>query len=383
MKNKFYLLKIKMFLQIVLVAALTAVLGLAVKRLLIDGLFQAPFADGFVRFCKRALHMSYDSAVDLYQLLFRNNKDAILTAGYIFLLLLMITFTITGVTRYFNEIGRALDGLAADDDRPIVLCTELAEVETRLNRVKDTLRRQKREAEEQEQRKNDLILYLAHDIRTPLTSVIGYLELLQSAPDMPVEQRAHCTAIALEKAGRLEELIGEFFDITRFSLQDLPLEKAPFDISLMLRQLADEFYPVLEEQGMRVEVEAADSLEYTGDPNRLARVFNNLLKNAVSYGTPGSSILIRADRPRRHQLSVLFENQGSPIPPEQLPRIFDKFVRLDDARPGHTGGAGLGLAIACEIVERHGGTLQAESDDRSTRFTVLLPCGPLAGFDSH
>ncbi len=367
-----------MFLQIVLVAAITGIIGLLVKFLFIDGLFQAPFADGFVRFCQKILNMSNDSAVHLYQQLFRNNKDVLLMAGYVCLLLLMITFTITRVTKYFNEVGKAMDGLLTDDDKPIVLRAELAAMESRLNDVKDTLHRQKRDTAEMEQRKNDLILYLAHDIRTPLTSVIGYLELLQSAPDMPIEQRARCAAIALDKARRLEELIGEFFDITRFSLQDLPLEKESFDLSLMLRQLADEFYPALEERGMEVRVEAADSLACTGDPNRLARVFNNLLKNAVTYGTSGSTIFIRADRPKEHQLRIRFENQGRPIPPERLPHIFEKFVRLDESRSGNTGGAGLGLAIAREIVERHGGTIGVQSDELSTRFTVLLPCGRLA-----
>jgi two-component system sensor histidine kinase VanS len=378
LKNNFRLLKFKMFLQIVLVAAITGIIGLLVKFLFIDGLFQAPFADGFVRFCQKILNMSNDSAVHLYQQLFRNNKDVLLMAGYVCLLLLMITFTITRVTKYFNEVGKAMDGLLTDDDKPIVLRAELAAMESRLNDVKDTLHRQKRDTAEMEQRKNDLILYLAHDIRTPLTSVIGYLELLQSAPDMPIEQRARCAAIALDKARRLEELIGEFFDITRFSLQDLPLEKESFDLSLMLRQLADEFYPALEERGMEVRVEAADSLACTGDPNRLARVFNNLLKNAVTYGTSGSTIFIRADRPKEHQLRIRFENQGRPIPPERLPHIFEKFVRLDESRSGNTGGAGLGLAIAREIVERHGGTIGVQSDELSTRFTVLLPCGRLA-----
>lgn len=292
---------------------------------------------------------------------------------------LVLLAAVAALPRYrVQQVGKYLKEILEEPEKGKELPRSLQVIGGELFAIRTRLVQQEEELREQERRRQELIAFLAHDLKTPLTSVLGYLELLQDEPGLSPEQRAKYTGVALDKARRLEELIGEFFDITRFSLQDLPLEKESFDLSLMLRQLADEFYPALEERGMEVRVEAADSLACTGDPNRLARVFNNLLKNAVTYGTSGSTIFIRADRPKEHQLRIRFENQGRPIPPERLPHIFEKFVRLDESRSGNTGGAGLGLAIAREIVERHGGTIGVQSDELSTRFTVLLPCGRLA-----
>ena len=295
---------------------------------------------------------------------------------YIGLLLLMITLTISRVTRYFDEVSRAMDGLLTEDSTPIHLSSELAAVEDRINGVKITLLQKRREALEAEQRKNDLVVYLAHDIKTPLTSVIGYLELLESSAELSEAERDRYTAVALEKAHRLEQLIGEFFDITRFHLQEQPLSRDKIDLSLMLCQLADEFYPVLESRQMRAEVSGEHDLWLLGDANLLARAFNNLLKNAVSYGRDGSVIRISVTRAGAYGARVIFANEGDPIPPDKLKTIFEKFVRLDDARSGNTGGAGLGLAIAKEIIARHGGVISAESDAESTRFIILLPASP-------
>ena len=151
-------------------------------------------------------------------------------------------------------------------------------IEIRLNEIKATLKRQELEAEESEKRKNDMVLFLAHDLKTPLTSVVAYLTMLESHPDMPLEERAKYTHISLEKAVRLGELINEFFDITKFSLQEFELEPVELNLSMMLEQIADELYGVLQEKHLACEVEADENLEVEGDPDKLARVFDNLLK---------------------------------------------------------------------------------------------------------
>ena len=273
---------------------------------------------------------------------------------------------------YMEEIVEASRLLVSPDDEAIQLSPLLRQVEDRMNQIRQTALRNERAARDEIQRKNDLIIYLAHDIKTPLTSVIGYLSLLDEAPDMPPEQKAKYVGITLEKAYRLDELIDEFFDITRFNLQHIEVNKSRINLSLMLRQMADEFYPMLAPQNKTATVYASDDLFVWGDADKLSRVFNNILKNAIAYSYENAAINIMACREGTNTV-VTFANQGNPIPNEKLERIFEKFFRLDAARSSHTGGAGLGLAIAKEIVEAHGGTISAASDANKTVFTVVLP----------
>jgi two-component system sensor histidine kinase VanS len=245
-------------------------------------------------------------------------------------------------------------------------------MENKLNQIKSNLEKQKKAALDAEQRKNNLVVYLAHDIKTPLTSVIGYLSLLDEAPDMPPEQKAKYVGITLEKAYRLEQLINEFFEITRFNLQAIVLNKGKINLLFMLQQMADEFYPILTPQGKQVSVNVPDSLTLWGDADKLARVFNNILKNAIAYSYENSVIDISAERKDKN-IVITFTNQGNPIPQEKLETIFEKFFRLDTSRSTNTGGAGLGLAIAKEIVNAHGGNIFVQSNTENTVFTVVLP----------
>lgn len=246
------------------------------------------------------------------------------------------------------------------------------EVGAQMEQVKFRVQKEEQRLLMESQRKNDLITYLAHDLKTPLTSVIGYLSLLEEAPDMPMEQKAKYTHIALEKAQRLEGLTEEFFEITQYNLQNIFLEKEKLDLSYMLMQMAEEFYPILSAHGNQAQLQVGENLELYADPERLARVFHNILKNAVAYSDPGTPVKIQAFQ-EQGQMVILFENQGKDIPKEKLDRIFEKFFRLDGSRRSHTGGAGLGLAIAKEIVELHGGTIAAKSENHRVSFTVKLP----------
>lgn len=246
------------------------------------------------------------------------------------------------------------------------------EVEGAINRVRNRERQVADALRDEARRKDDLVTYLAHDLKTPLASVVGYLSLLEEAPDLPVEQRARFTGIALDKAHRLDALIEEFFDITRFDFHDIVLTRGYVDLALLLAQVADEFYPILTEQGKSVEVEATASLIALIDGDKMARVFNNVMKNAIAYSYEGSTIRIFAEQ-TPDSVVVRFENQGDPIPAPKLGMIFEKFYRLDAARATNRGGAGLGLAIAKEIVSAHGGTISCASTPEATVFTIELP----------
>ena len=247
-----------------------------------------------------------------------------------------------------------------------------------LNRLEQFWFRNQMQHEKAEKKLKQNIAGLAHDIRTPLTSVIGYLSLLEEAPDMPEEQKAKYVHITLEKSNRLEQLINEFFEITRYNIQEIVLEKEKIDLYYMLLQMIEEFYPVLEEKGNKAVLHSDENVTVSGDPVKLARVFNNILKNAVAYSYPHTQIdiLVQEIPPSEEsagEIIIRFRNQGKTIPKEKLTAIFDKFYRMDEARNSDTGGAGLGLAIAKEIVTIHGGRIFAESEKGQITFQVELP----------
>ena len=271
-----------------------------------------------------------------------------------------------------EEVVEESKSLISLDEKPIRLSPILQQVEDRMNHIKQMALKNERRARDEAQRKNDLIVYLAHDIKTPLTSVIGYLSLLNEAKDMPPEQKDKYVGVTLEKAYRLDQLIDEFFDITRFNLQYISVNKAKINLSLMLYQLADEFYPMLSAQNKTAVVNAPDDLILWGDADKLSRVFNNILKNAIAYSYENCAINIEAFY-RDNDIVINFSNQGDVIPKEKLDVIFEKFFRLNASRPSHTGGAGLGLAIAKEIVVAHGGSISVQSNQEKTTFIVKLP----------
>ena len=281
--------------------------------------------------------------------------------------------TIRNIISILDREYDALDGIVDDDyvspRLPNIISPRHKDVE---EKIKKELKFKQYVANEAEQRKNDLVVYLAHDLKTPLTSIIGYLSLLDENPDFSVEYRAKYTGIALDKAYRLEQLINEFFDITRFNLQSFPLENNHIDLSLLLRQMAEEFYPVLKEKNLTCTVKAEDKVNIIGDSDKLSRVFDNLMRNASNYCYEGTNIEINVFKNGENAV-VTFINQGDKIEKEKLDMIFEKFFRADTSRTSKTGGTGLGLAIAKQIVERHGGTITAKSNEKYTIFTVSLP----------
>ncbi len=246
------------------------------------------------------------------------------------------------------------------------------EIGAQMLQIKTDMQKQEQILKEESQRKSDLITYLAHDLKTPLTSVMGYLSLLDEAPDMPEAQKEKYIHVALTKAERLENLIAQFFEITQFNLHNMVLEKEHLDLAYMLMQMAEEFYPILSAHGNTVDLQVDEALAIYGDGDKLARVFNNILKNAVAYSYENSVIVIRGYF-EQGMAVISFENHGRTIPKQKLDLIFEKFFRLDEARRSNTGGAGLGLAIAREIVELHKGSISAKSQEEKTTFQVALP----------
>ena len=306
----------------------------------------------------------------LYRMLW-SNKTATALIFYIGGLLVLSLCYIFRLTMLLSKASKAISQDGVLDGRR--KCPdELREFSGKLQEFKQLVRDNEAARKAAEQQKNDLIVYLAHDLKTPLTSVIGYLSLLDESPDIPTEQRANYVGIALDKAYRLEALINEFFEITRLNLQENAVQKEPTNLTVLLLQVLSEFYPMLEGKNMTLQQEIAPELKLTADPAKLARVFENLMRNAVNYGFENTPVRCSASVENGY-IFVTVSNCGETIPQSKLSRIFDKFYRLDDARQSQTGGAGLGLAIAKEIVELHGGIITARSSDGVTEFTVMLP----------
>ncbi len=368
-KNDYTKLKRKIFLKMLLIV-LATVATVILLRFIIQESFS--LSDAFVSFLMNNFKLPEMTAITITRFLIYNNMEAITLFIIIVFLVIMLKISISWFTGYFDEVITGVDKLAGESPEEIVLSPELDFMEKKLNQIKSNLEKQKKAAQDAEQRKNDLVVYLAHDLKTPLTSVIGYLSLLDEAPDMPPEQRAKYVGITLEKANRLEQLINEFFEITRFNLQTIVLNKEKINLLFMLQQMADEFYPILAPQRKAVSVSVPEGLVLYGDADKLARVFNNILKNAIAYSYEDSVIEISAGKQDKY-VEISFTNRGNPIPQAKLDTIFEKFYRLDSARSTDTGGAGLGLAIAKEIVKAHDGTISVESTLEKTVFTVRLP----------
>ncbi len=365
-------IKTKLFL-VTIFTMLFSVLG---ASLLYDFVFRGRFANFVVGFLDHVIYAgrkdAYERARETYQLYIRNYLDWYFMGGIMFLFMIAQMIYINSFIKYFSEINRGIDALVTENAGDVILSQELAATERKINSIKHTLEKRKSDALLAEQRKNDLIVYLAHDLKTLLTSVIGYLTLLRDEPQISQELRCRYTEIALDKAERLEELINEFFDITRFNLTALTLETERLHLSRMLEQLASEFHPILAERELRWSLNIAPDIMLVGDADKLARAFDNLIRNAVNYSYAGTEISLYAQT-EADMVKIMIKNSGKTIPPDKLSHIFEQFYRADAARSSATGGAGLGLAIAKEIVELHGGTITAASANECTIFIVTLP----------
>ncbi len=330
------------------------------------------FGDWIVSLLEFVGKMDHEQAFMIYHYGFRRYREIFFAVAIVAIFLILLLFLFRWLTNYFREINSGIDSLFSEEDRKIRLSPEMLPFEYKLNTVKQSLRQQKEATALAERRKDELVMYLAHDIRTPLTSVIGYLSLLEEPPHMAKEAQAKNIHIALNKACRLNRMVDEFFEITRYHSKQIKLEKQKVDLYYMMIQLRDEFLPLFSLRDNTVSLELNENMTIYADPEKIARVFGNILKNASAYSYPNTTILVSAVQSEQH-IAISFQNKGKTIPSEKLAALFDKFSRLDEARISDTGGTGLGLAIAKEIVLLHGGTIEAHSENETVTFTVQLP----------
>lgn len=375
MKNKkpmrnmdFQAFRRKIFARTAVLIALTIAVTFGLYALILHG----RFANFVVAAFQKMFRIEQLAAYNLYLRIFRNHYDFIVVCGTAVVFLIIFRVYLNWFTRYFEEINRGVDSLTSESTEDISLSPELFPMERKLNAVKHTIEKQKGDMLVAEQRKNDLIMYLAHDLKTPLASVVGYLNLLRDENQISGELREKYLAVALDKAERLEDLINEFFEISKYNLSAITLQYSKINLGRLLETLIYEFQPMLKEKNLTCALSTSENIMIVCDANKLQRVFDNLLRNAVSYCFQGTEIQISTEQ-RENGVLIRISNEGATIPREQLERIFEQFYRLDSSRSASTGGAGLGLAIAKEIVELHGGEITADSRDGITSFAVSLP----------
>lgn len=233
----------------------------------------------------------------------------------------------------------------------------------------DTLIQGERKNEESKQQ---LITSVAHDLRTPLTSIIGYLHILKHSETLEPEQRSKYIEIVYSKSKRLENLIEDLFKFTKYSSDDMKLHLAKIDLVKFMEQMLDEFYPSFQDNDLQLEYECpVEQVNVMADGNLLARAIGNLISNAIKYGKDGKVIRIGLHK-FEDKVLVSVLNFGDVIPKEDLERIFERFYRVENSRSEETGGSGLGLAIAQSIIKSHGGEIQVSSDFNGTLFQVIL-----------
>ena len=299
------------------------------------------------------------------------NRDIVVYV-YIFIVLAVILYRfISKNVDSINEVYKSLDLILKEDNETIKLPSEVNEFSDKLNDIKYDYILNKKNAKEAENKKNDLIMYMAHDLKTPLTSIIGYLTLLSDEKDISKESQQKYIKIALDKSLRVEDLTNQFFDITRYNLQNMPINKQEINLVYLLRQVIDECYPMLEKRNLKCEFKSIDKVMYYGDGDKLARAFDNLLKNAINYSYENTTIEIELEQ-KEEKISIIFKNKGDKIPEYKLDKIFEKFYRGDDSRASSTGGAGLGLAITKQIIELHQGKIYVKNDNEYIEFFVEL-----------
>ena len=381
------------------------------------------------------VQMIYDAAgeptyyvrdITIYEQL-RALKGPLALGAYLLGLLVMAGLVLRRSIGYYAQLTGAVAQLAANPEDPVRLSGELSVTEQELNQVRCQRIAADKAAHAAEHRKDELVTYLAHDLRTPMTSVIGYLDLLCEAPELPNDAKERYIAIARDRAVRLEGLVEELFEITRFNLQTIPLERQEVDLAMLAEQVADEAYPDACDHHLTIKVTAQEGAICSVDPERIARMLGNLLRNAVAHATPHTEISVAvtctsmpqgpnvpavmtpapgaptppaeaeaaamsaaapmnghdsegaASRgPEAVELAVA--DHGPDIPPELIPHVFERFVRGDESR-GQEGGTGLGLSIVQEIVQAHEGLVSVESGGGTTVFRVFLPKTPISAGD--
>lgn len=330
------------------------------------------------------LHMNTSSPSAPYSLVLKwiinhiGSVPVMTAVGIISFLVFFFLYT-RKVVSYLEEITQGIQQITKlGESHRIEVRTsdELGVLAENINIMSERLQQSLLEERKAIQAKNELITGVSHDLRTPLTSVLGYLDYIEQDRCREETEVRYYVGIAYQKALVLRKLIDDLFEYTRVNSGGLPLAAEQLDLKAFIRQLAEEAVPELARAGMAYElVDHTESLWIQGAPYELLRAYENLITNAVRYGREGKKLEIVLTR-EGDEAVVRISNFGEMIAESDLPHIFERFYRAERSRSRYTGGSGLGLAIAKGIVERHHGEITAQSDVNRTDFITRFPLSP-------
>lgn len=305
--------------------------------------------------------------------------------GWIFIILMAVVDVIVVywrlVRRYhqmqlrhiINELHYIADG-HFNHRIPFQLKGQMQRVVASVNALVDSTIKAMEDEREIERSKDELITNVSHDIRTPLTSIIGYLGLIEDKQYRSKEDILKYTHTAYLKSKQMKSLVDDLFEYTKVRQTDAPLQVQSLELNAMLEQIGASFELEANKKGMEINTILPDSpVKIEADPEKLARVFNNLITNALKYGSDGKNIYLQLTKVDEKEIEIRISNDGEPIPEKSLRQVFDRFYRVESSRSKETGGTGLGLAIAQSIIELHHGYIYVESNKNLTSFIMRLP----------
>ena len=323
-------------------------------------------ASGQGRMSLSMLTLSESTALDLWVI-------------FIFTILLLVMYFILishNFVMYVREIISGVERMKSGDfteEIPVRGEDEFSEIAFSINEMQKNLAETLESQKMAEKTKDELITNVAHDLRTPLTSILGYMDLLTEGDFLTDDQRQKYLGIVSSKARQLENLVKALFDYTRYDKNKVKIKKEILDLNLFMPQLVDEFYPSFMDNQLECRTEFYEgALNIEGNGELLARAIGNLMSNAIKYGAEGKVVEVKTGMAGKKAFVAVI-NYGRIIPSEDLDKIFDKFYRVEGSRSLKTGGTGLGLAIAKNIVNLHNGNIWATSDESGTRFQIELP----------
>lgn len=291
---------------------------------------------------------------------------------FIIYFLLFIKRIVKDMTYISDRIIDIADG-KSDEKIIIERQDEMGEIAGRINEMTEQINQLITSERDALQSNKDLIACVAHDLRTPITSVKGYLDLALDTKHYDLEQRQKYVRIAQTKANRLEYLIHDLFNYTKLTSGEITLHRSKIDLVQLVEQMVEEFYPLFQEEELECTTKYNISyLEMNMDGELIARAVQNLLSNAIKYGKDGKHVYVELEC-LEQEVQIRVTNYGLVIPEESIKHLFDKFYRVERSRNVKTGGTGLGLNIAQEIVHLHGGRIQVTSGASGTCFTIALP----------
>lgn len=291
---------------------------------------------------------------------------------FIIYFLLFIKRIVKDMTYISDRIIDIADG-KSDEKIIIERQDEIGEIAGRINEMTEQINQLITSERDALQSNKDLIACVAHDLRTPITSVKGYLDLALDTKHYDLEQRQKYVRIAQIKANRLEYLIHDLFNYTKLTSGEITLHRSKIDLVQLVEQMVEEFYPLFQEEELECTTKYNISyLEMNMDGELIARAVQNLLSNAIKYGKDGKHVYVELEC-LEQEVQIRVTNYGLVIPEESIKHLFDKFYRVERSRNVKTGGTGLGLNIAQEIVHLHGGRIQVTSGASGTCFTIALP----------